>query len=70
MRFLPLVEIDKAIPNMIKNIFGILLFITQIVFGQNPPTQEDKIYKAIDVYTTTPTQQKLSILTKTSSALN
>lgn len=50
---------------MVKNIFGILFFITLNGFGQNPFMPEDKIYEAIDAYSANPTVQGLQDLTKT-----
>ena len=40
---------------MIKTVFYLLLFTTLNVLGQNPLTAEDKIYKAVDVYSANPT---------------
>lgn len=44
---------------MVKNIFYLLLFTTLTIFGQNPLTLEDKIYKAVDVFVTNPTIEGL-----------
>ncbi|MDD5149657.1 MAG: tetratricopeptide repeat protein, partial [Flavobacterium sp.] len=42
----------------------IFLFLNLNVFGQNPPTQEDKIYNAVDAFSANPTINGLQNLTK------
>ena len=49
---------------MVKNIFYLLLFTTLTVFGQNSLTPEDKIYNAVDAYSSNPTVEGLQNLSK------
>ena len=49
---------------MVKNIFCLLLLTTLTVFGQNPPTLEDNIYNAVDVFSDNPTSEGLQNLSK------
>ena len=49
---------------MTKTLLSLLLFTTLTIFGQQPLTQEDKIYHAIDVFTANPSAENLQNLTK------
>ena len=50
---------------MDKNFFCLLLFISLNVFGQNPPTPEDKIYDAVDAFVSNPSTENLQKLDAT-----
>lgn len=52
---------------MVKKFFYLALLVTLNVFGQNPLTPEDKIYNAVDVYSTNPTAEGLHNLNKADS---
>ncbi len=49
---------------MLKKLFFLLLFTTLNVFGQNPPTPENKIYNVVDAYSANPTVEGLQNLSK------
>ncbi|MGM8361657.1 CHAT domain-containing protein [Flavobacterium sp. ARAG 55.4] len=49
-------------------ILYLFLFCSPIIFGQNPPAQEDKIYDAIDHFVANPTEEKLHDLSITENA--
>ncbi len=50
---------------MVKKLIFLLIVLNLNVFGQNPLTPEDKIYAAIDAYSTNPTAEGLQNLAKT-----
>ncbi|POY40144.1 hypothetical protein C3L50_05720 [Flavobacterium alvei] len=50
---------------MVKKLIFLLIVLSLNVFGQNPLTPEDKIYAAIDAYSTNPTAEGLQNLAKT-----
>ncbi|MFV8374394.1 CHAT domain-containing protein [Flavobacterium sp. LB1P71] len=50
---------------MAKPIFFFLFFTTLTIFGQKPPTQEDKIYHTIDAFVANPSAENLQNLTTT-----
>ena len=49
---------------MVKKLFFLLLFTTLTIFGQNSLTPEDKIYNAVDAYSSNPTVEGLQNLSK------